>query len=178
MSFVVQELTVVNINCQMVEAILVFLFVIWLSIFFYFFIEPINDLHADSLFPAIHLILMHIKRTPAFLPPANIHVPSKMIDNRSKEIKLFSGRLKHTGKNGVLVPFDRDNLRAYSYLVVDFLDKQMELADLGGGGDLSIVEKAGGEGKVDGGGWARLDEQLFDKGDRGFECDEGRLGLG
>ena len=118
---------------------------------------------------------MHIKRTPTLLPPANIHLPSEMINNRCKEIKFFGGRLKHSGKNGILVPLDGDDLRAYSHLVVDFLNKEMELADLGGGRDLSVVENAGGEGEVDEGGGARLDQQLLDEGDGGFERDDGGL---
>ena len=178
MSLVVLELAVVNINPHKVEHILVFLFVFWLNIFFHFLLEPINDLQPDSLLPPIHLILMHIKRTPTLLPPANIHLSCEVINNRRKKVKLLGGGLKHPSKNGVLVPFYSDYLRANPHLVVDFLDKQVELADLGGGRDLIVVKEAGGEGEVDGGDGAGLDEQLFDKGDGGFERDEDGLGLG
>jgi hypothetical protein len=163
MSLVFLELTVVNINPHRVEHILVFLFVIWLKIFFHFLLEPINDLQPDSLLPPIHLILMHIKRTPTLLPPANIHLPCEVINNRRKEVKLLIGGLKYPSKNGVLVSFYSDYFGAYSHLVVDFLDKQVELADLGSRRNWMVVKETGGEGEMDGGDGARLDEQLFDK---------------
>jgi hypothetical protein len=138
--FVVLELTVVNINNNGVREILIFVLNIWKILFYYFLRETINNLESHPMLAAVNFIFMHIERTGAFFPSSNIDIPIEVINDRFKKDKFLRRRLKHSSKNGILIPFDCNNLRANPHLIKDFLDKQVKLSDLSSWGYFSVVK--------------------------------------
>ncbi len=89
---------------------------------------------------AVNFIFMHIKRTCAFFPSTNINIAIEMINDRCKKDKFLGRRLKHSSKNGILEPFDCNNLWANPNLIKDFFDKQVKLSNLNGWGYFSVIK--------------------------------------